>query len=152
MFRMPLIAFAAWLVFSPAHAADLTGIPRIVDGDTLAIGSTKVRLQGIDASETDQVCLNAIGDHWTCGIEARDQLRAYVAGREIRCSSNGIDAYRGTLGTCYLANEDLNAWMGARLCAVLQGIRSCRGRCPKPTARTMARSFHCPVGLAAQEQ
>ena len=30
-----------------AYGADLTGVPRIVDGDTLAIGSTKFRLQGI---------------------------------------------------------------------------------------------------------
>ena len=51
-----------------AYGADLTGVPRIVDGDTLAIGSTKFRLQGIDAPETDQFCLNANGDHWTCGI------------------------------------------------------------------------------------
>jgi endonuclease YncB( thermonuclease family) len=57
--RMTSIALAAWLVFSPAHAFDLTGVPRIVDGDTLAIGSDKVSLQGIDAPETDQVCLNA---------------------------------------------------------------------------------------------
>src|ERR1035437_5205894 len=97
-----VIAFTAWLVFSPAHAFDLTGVPRIVDGDTLAIGSTKVRLQGIDAPETDQVCLNANGDHWTCGIEARDQLAVHIGGRDIRCSSNGIDAYQRTLGTCYL--------------------------------------------------
>ena len=97
-----VIAFTAWLVFSPAHAFDLTGVPRIVDGDTLAIGSTKVRLQGIDSPETDQVCLNANGDHWTCGIEARDQLAVHIGGRDIRCSSNGIDAYQRTLGTCYL--------------------------------------------------
>ena len=80
---MTSIALAVWLVFSPAHAADLTGVPRIVDGDTLAIGSTKVRLQGIDAPETDQVCLNANGVRWTCGIDARDQLVMHVAGREI---------------------------------------------------------------------
>jgi endonuclease YncB( thermonuclease family) len=105
------IACAAWLVCSLAQAADLSGVPRIVDGDTLAIGSEKVRLQGIDAPETDQVCLNANGVHWACGIDARDQLVAHVAGREIRCSSNGTDAYRRTLGVCYLADEDLNAWM-----------------------------------------
>ena len=96
--RMTSIALLACLVFSPAYAADLTGVPRIVDGDTLAIGSTKFRLQGIDAPETDQVCLNANGVSWTCGIEARDQLVAHVAGREIKCSLNGIDAYRRTLG------------------------------------------------------
>lgn len=102
---------AILLYCSLVHAADLSGGPRVVDGDTLAIGSTKFRLQGIDAPETDQVCLNANGDHWTCGIDARDQLVAHVAGREIRCSSNGIDAYRRTLATCYFGDEDLNAWM-----------------------------------------
>ena len=106
-----IIGFVAWLVLSSAYAADLTGIPRIVDGDTLAIGSTKFRLQGIDAPETDQVCLNANGVSWTCGIEARDQLAVHIGGREIRCSSNGIDVYQRTLGTCFLTDEDLNAWM-----------------------------------------
>jgi endonuclease YncB( thermonuclease family) len=102
-----LICFA----FSPAHAADVTGVPRIVDGDTLAIGSEKVGLQAIDAPETDQVCLNANGASWTCGIDARDQLAAHIAGRNIECSSHGVDAYRRTLATCYLAGEDLNGWM-----------------------------------------
>ena len=106
-----VIAFTAWLVFSPAHAFDLTGVPRIVDGDTLAIGATKVRLEGIDAPETDQVCLNANGIRWTCGIDARDQLAAHIAGRVISCSSRGIDAYKRTLAICSLAGEDLNAWM-----------------------------------------
>jgi endonuclease YncB( thermonuclease family) len=111
MLRKPSIAFIVFLTCSLAHAADLTGVPRIVDGDTLAIGSEKIRLQGIDAPETDQVCLNGNGIRWTCGIDARDQLAAHVAGREIRCSSNGIDAYRRTLGTCYLGDEDLNGWL-----------------------------------------
>lgn len=99
------------LACSFAHAADLSGVPRIVDGDTLAIASTKVRLEGIDAPETDQVCLNASGARWACGIDARDQLSAQVAGREINCTSSATDAYRRTLAICYLANEDLNAWM-----------------------------------------
>ena len=94
-----------------AHSADLTGFPRVVDGDTVAIGSTRIRLEGIDAPETDQICLNGNGDRWTCGIEARDQLIAHVAGREINCTASGIDAYKRTLGTCKLAGEDLNGWM-----------------------------------------
>src|ERR1039457_6597966 len=106
-----LIAFVACLVCSLAQAADLSGVPRIVDGDTLAIGTAKVRLEGIDAPETDQVCLNANGVHWACGIDARDQLAAHIAGRDIDCTSHGIDAYRRTLATCYLAGEDLNGWL-----------------------------------------
>ena len=89
----------------------MSGVPRIVDGDTLAIGATKIRLAGIDAPETDQVCLNAKALHWSCGIDARDQLAAHIAGRKISCTPSGVDAYQRTLAICYLAGEDLNAWM-----------------------------------------
>ena len=94
--RLALAGFVC-LVCSLAQAADLSGVPRIVDGDTLAIGATKVRLQGIDAPETDQVCLHANGVRWTCGIDARDQLAAHIEGREINCTSSGTDAYKRTL-------------------------------------------------------
>jgi endonuclease YncB( thermonuclease family) len=109
--RTLAIAFAACLACSLAQASDLSGVPRIVDGDTLAIGSTKVRLEGIDAPETDQVCLNANGIRWACGIDARDQLTSHIAGRIISCSSNGTDVYKRTLAICSLAGEDLNGWM-----------------------------------------
>jgi endonuclease YncB( thermonuclease family) len=105
------IALVACLACSLVQAADLSGIPRIVDGDSLAIGSTKIRLQGIDAPETDQVCLDAKGDQWTCGIDVRDHLAAHIAGREINCTSSGVDAYRRTLAICYFAREDLNGWL-----------------------------------------
>lgn len=106
-----IITLVSCLAFSIAQAADLLGVPRIVDGDTLAIGATKVRLEGIDAPETDQVCLNANGVHWACGIDARDQLMTHIAVREINCISHGTDAYRRTLATCYLAGENLNGWL-----------------------------------------
>ena len=105
------IAVLACLACSLAQAGDLSGVPRVVDGDTLAIGSTKVRLEGIDAPETDQICLNANGMHWACGIDARDELAAHIGGREINCTSSGTDVYHRTLAVCSLAGEDLNAWM-----------------------------------------
>lgn len=105
------VAAIALLASSIAQAADVVGVPRIVDGDTLAISVAKIQLQGIDAPETDQTCLNADGVRWACGIEARDQLVAHIAGREITCTSTGTDVYKRTLGTCRLNDEDLNAWM-----------------------------------------
>jgi endonuclease YncB( thermonuclease family) len=42
--KIAVIAFVVCLAGSPAQAADLSGVPRVVDGDTLAIGATKVRL------------------------------------------------------------------------------------------------------------
>ena len=63
------IAFLAWIICSLAQAANLSGVPRVVDGDTLAIGATKVRLEGVDAPET----LNANGVRWTCGERVQDR-------------------------------------------------------------------------------
>jgi hypothetical protein len=70
-----------------------------------------VRLEGIDAPETDQICLDANGIRWTCGIESRNRLAAHIASQEIKCTSNGLDAYRRALAICWLGGQDLNAWM-----------------------------------------
>jgi endonuclease YncB( thermonuclease family) len=89
----------------------LVGIPRIVDGDTLIINGTHIRLEGIDAPEPDQVCLDAKGARWRCGIEARDRLKALVNDREISCADEGSDRYNRRLAICLLAGEDLNRWL-----------------------------------------
>jgi endonuclease YncB( thermonuclease family) len=40
---------------SPAHA-DITGKPRVVDGDTLVISGERIRLHGVDSPETRETC------------------------------------------------------------------------------------------------
>jgi endonuclease YncB( thermonuclease family) len=95
-----------------AHAAEvISGVPRIVDGDTLVIGTTKIRLASIDAPESDQVCLDANRKQWTCGVEARDRLAAHIGNSPIVCVPTGADAYNRTLAICTIGGESLNAWM-----------------------------------------
>jgi endonuclease YncB( thermonuclease family) len=106
-----ICVFAFLAIASIAEAESISGVPRVVDGDTLVVGATKIRLEGIDAPETDQICLNLKGDHWTCGIEARDRLQAHIEGQVVVCLSNGIDVYQRSLATCSLKEEDLNGWM-----------------------------------------
>ena len=48
------------LLSLPAHA-DITGKPRVVDGDTIHIGKTKIRLHGIDAPEMDEIAGELLG-------------------------------------------------------------------------------------------
>lgn len=57
-----------------AYAQTLTGTARVTDADTIQIGSERIRLQGVDAPETDQICLDSRGAVWNCGIDARDRL------------------------------------------------------------------------------
>ena len=98
-----------------APAADLiSGVPYIVDGDTLSIGNLKIRLQGIDAPETDQICLDQNAATWTCGVVVRDRLAERVGKHSIDCTPRGTDRYGRTLAVCSLAGEDLNAWMVRR--------------------------------------
>jgi endonuclease YncB( thermonuclease family) len=55
----------------------INGVPRIVDGDTLELASTKLRLYGIDAPETQQQCLNGNNKRYACGVLS--QGRSHLA-------------------------------------------------------------------------
>jgi Staphylococcal nuclease homologue len=77
----------------------------------VAIGARTLRFEGIDAPETDQMCVDLKGEAWTCGIAARDHLSSHIRGHTLSCISHGVDRYGRTLATCAIGTENLNAWM-----------------------------------------
>jgi endonuclease YncB( thermonuclease family) len=93
------------------NAPALTGIARVIDGDTIAIGKTRIRLEGVDVPETGQICLDAAGERWSCGIEARDRLAEHIKGRGLNCNGRGKDRYDRTLAFCLAGSEDVNEWI-----------------------------------------
>jgi endonuclease YncB( thermonuclease family) len=107
---MPLAAYAF-----PGRAngepAIFTGIGRIVDGDTLDVGTTRVRLEGIDAPEIAQTCQTASGEAWNCGVAAAAMLRKLAEHRELMCERKGTDRYRRVLATCFADGVDIDAAM-----------------------------------------
>jgi len=109
-FRAALVLLVA-VTHSPACATEISGTPRIVDGDTVEIGQTKIRLLGIDAPETDQICLNAKGDRWACGIAARDELTRHSNGQIWECTTTERDQYGRSLASCFIEGEDVSKWM-----------------------------------------
>ena len=52
----------------------IQGVLHVVDGDTIVLGETRIRLEGIDAPETTQDCSDRNGGSWKCGDEATRQL------------------------------------------------------------------------------
>jgi endonuclease YncB( thermonuclease family) len=50
-----IVAFLIALIAAPANAGtpDLSGQASVIDGDTLEIHGTRIRIFGIDAPETD---------------------------------------------------------------------------------------------------
>ena len=87
----------------------MMGRARVLDGDTLAIGDTRVRLYGIDAPETAQRCLDERRRSWGCGSTAAHRLERLIEGRPVACESRGLDDYGRTLGVCQVAGRELNA-------------------------------------------
>jgi len=95
----------------PAYAQTLTGVPYVIDADTISIGTDRIRLQGIDAPETDQICLDDHGKPWSCGIEARDRLIQHLGSRAVTCVTNGKDVYHRWLAVCSTDEGDLGTWL-----------------------------------------
>lgn len=89
--------------------ATLVGQARAIDGDTLLVSGIRVRLEGIDAPEIGQICSDAAGREWRCGIEARRALARLVAGVSVRCEDRGVDKYQRVLGVCRAGGIDVNA-------------------------------------------
>ena len=81
LFAMALAGFvAAAMVLVPALAEDIVGRAKIIDGDTLDINGSRVRLNGIDAPEKAQLCETgqaAWGVRHQCddGADERDARR-----------------------------------------------------------------------------
>jgi len=94
-----------------AHAAEITGVPRIRDGDQVQIGTTRIRLGGIDAPSTDQLCLNTKGERWTCGVAARDELIKHAGGKSWTCHTRSIDRRGRTGARCEVDGEDIQKWL-----------------------------------------
>jgi endonuclease YncB( thermonuclease family) len=107
------LLYAILLLLLPtlAEAADITGIPKIRDGDGLTIGSARIRLGGIDAPALDQLCLNPAGERWTCGVAARDELVRHVGNKSWTCHARSIDRRGRTVARCDVDGEDIQKWL-----------------------------------------
>jgi endonuclease YncB( thermonuclease family) len=106
-----LLTARALGVRSEGPGEELAGSARIIDGDTIAIGNTRIRLEGIDAPETGQTCGRRPFGTWPCGAAARVALARRIDGKPVRCQPRGRDRYQRTLAQCFLNGHDLNAWM-----------------------------------------
>ena len=71
------LALILLLPISAAHA-NITGKPRVIDGDTIHIGDTKIRLHCINVPETKQECYRVECRPYRCGEAATDALRVLI--------------------------------------------------------------------------
>lgn len=89
----------------------VSGRAVVIDGDTLDVAGERIRLEGIDAPESDQTCSGGWFGTWKCGRASADHLRWLTGGRRVDCLSTGRDKYGRVLGLCTADGRDINAEM-----------------------------------------
>jgi endonuclease YncB( thermonuclease family) len=94
-----------------ARAGDLTGQASVIDGDTLEIHGTRIRLWGVDAPESSQFCRGEDSLQYRCGAKAANDLDAFIARRPVNCLPISLDRYGRTVATCSVAGADLGNWL-----------------------------------------
>lgn len=110
--RITLSVFALVVVFCGAAYgdSDLIGRATVIDGDTLEIHNTRIRLHGIDAPESGQAC-SKHGKTYRCGQHAALALSDMISNAPVRCQPKGTDRYKRILAECFSRSVNLNAAM-----------------------------------------
>ena len=83
----------------PRPAGPFTARVVAVDGDTLAAGAERLRLNGIDAPEMGQPCERG-GVAFDCGEAARAAMVRILGSGAVACEHIGIDQYRRRVVRC----------------------------------------------------
>ena len=108
--RLPLTLLAL-LLPAAAGAAEISGVPKIRDADLVQIGAARIRLGGIDAPSTAQLCLNTKGERWACGVAARDELNKRFGGKSWTSQPGPPDGRGRPVAVGEAAGEDIQKWL-----------------------------------------
>lgn len=110
-FALTLAALLALAI--PVTALEVTGVARVVDGDTLNVEGLGIRLHGIDAPETAQRCADGQGRDYACGERATARLRGLAENRRVVCEGREFDQYKRFVAVCRVGAVEINRTMVA---------------------------------------
>lgn len=123
-----------------------------IDGDTLAAGAERLRLQGVDAPEIRQVCRTGNDAEWACGEAARAALEQLVATTAVECRASQRDRYDRLLVRCRSGGRDINAELVRTGMAVASGdYRQDEARARQEKSGLWAGSFDRPRDWRARQ-
>ena len=96
-----------FLFIGVAHAENAV---KVIDGDTIHIGSKKYRFSGIDTPEMKQTCKKD-NQIVMCGVIARDALVKKINKQQVNCKEEEIDRYKRIVAECFVNNESLSKYL-----------------------------------------
>jgi endonuclease YncB( thermonuclease family) len=130
---------------SAAVEPRITGVIRVIDGDTIALGKTRIRLFGIDAVEGDQPCTAADGTVLNCGAWVSSLVHQSYDGQRADCVRVDTDRYGRTVARCKALGQD----MGQALVAA--GLAFSYARYSRDYVKTEAAAKRAGRGVHAYE-
>ena len=97
----------------------ISGIAKVIDGDTLKIENKKIRLFGIDAPEKKQLCQKiwlsisfiSFNKDYPCGKISTNKLKIKINNKYIICKSTNKDRYGRFIAECFKDKTNINRWM-----------------------------------------
>ena len=97
----------------------LSGIAKVIDGDTIKINSDKIRLFGIDAPEQKQLCNKTyltilfftFNKDYPCGQISTLKLKQKINDKFVTCKSTNLDRYKRLIAECFKNKININKWM-----------------------------------------
>ena len=110
-FNIIIIIILASTLSLKALSAEISGIPNIIDGDTIIIKNKSIRFHGIDTPEKKQICYKN-SEQYKCGKEATDALIKKINKNQVLCKVHKkLDRYKRYIGVCFSEKINLNKWM-----------------------------------------
>ena len=110
------LTLLALVVSGSAHAR-IAAPATVTHGDSIWVSGSRIRLFGIDAPESQQLCL-AGGQRWRYGLSATRSLRKVIAGRPVVCTERDRDSYGRVVAVCHVNGQHINASMVSQGMAV----------------------------------
>lgn len=108
----PVVASGGDVGAAPiARKRMVVGVASVIDADTIEVHGERIRLHGIDAPESSQVCLDSAGVGFRCGQRAAMGLSDRIGRQTVSCDPRDIDRYGRTVAVCHVGEEDLGAWL-----------------------------------------
>src|SRR5260370_34848501 len=75
------LGYYAYQQWNASPPPTIVGKAWVIDGDTINISGTHIRLEGIDAPELDQPCTDSKGKTWSGGKATAGEAQAHTLRR-----------------------------------------------------------------------
>ncbi len=84
----------------------IEGPAEVIDGDSLKVAGSEIRLFGVDAPELTQSCYSNEVEI-PCGAMAKDVLAGLIGGAVLTCQKRGTDPFGRIVATCQTSGLDV---------------------------------------------